>query len=379
MTKVAVISPESIDDYSGGSIYLRGVIRGLKNTESNVSIYCKNGFNEPVGSNKVSDENIVKYQRTKFKDIISLLFFQMTFLSFHAFDIVRRMKKNKVDIVFIHGDKLWIMVILIALFLRKPVVVMSDNVEYLLGFQMLKEERSYLKKIKYLIFTLLAYLSESISLKFSSVNTFITNYDFDQAKNIYNLQSDSVIWPVTLEGREKLPIREDSESYALFTGSFRFPPNIKAAVAAVELCESLNIKLVLAGLDACDLPVNSNNVRLVDSPSHYEMQDIFDKALVFISPVCFGSGMKTKVAEALKCGLPLICSAHSLIGYDEIQNEGFIVNIENKNQIIKFIKLLKGNSFNQVRLDAFNAFNKNYSDQRSQLCAELVFEKLGVK
>lgn len=41
---------------------------------------------------------------------------------------------------------------------------------------------------------------------------------------------------------------------------------------------------------------------------------------VFYSPIVLGSGMKTKIAEALSYGLYIYATEHSLIGYDEIIN-----------------------------------------------------------
>src|SRR5690606_33287504 len=39
---------------------------------------------------------------------------------------------------------------------------------------------------------------------------------------------------------------------------------------------------------------------------------------VYLAPVAWGSGMKTKVAEALSYGLPVICMANAAEGYEDV-------------------------------------------------------------
>ncbi|HCD6037870.1 TPA: glycosyl transferase family 1, partial [Escherichia coli] len=63
-----------------------------------------------------------------------------------------------------------------------------------------------------------------------------------------------------------------------------------------------------------------DNLFFFDNLSNSEMSYLLSACDVFYSPIVLGSGMKTKIAEALSYGLYIYATEHSLIGYDEIIN-----------------------------------------------------------
>jgi len=63
---------------------------------------------------------------------------------------------------------------------------------------------------------------------------------------------------------------------------------------------------------------------------------------IFISPVFQGSGMKTKVLDAISYGLPVLASEHSLIGYEKIKKDFPIVLFKDSKTdfLEKFTKII---------------------------------------
>ena len=59
------------------------------------------------------------------------------------------------------------------------------------------------------------------------------------------------------------------------------------------------------------------NLVVVPNPSKEEMERLFRESDIFISPVFFNTGMKTKVVEALYNGLPVVSSETSLVGFED--------------------------------------------------------------
>ncbi|GHW36003.1 hypothetical protein VCSRO10_1558 [Vibrio cholerae] len=82
-----------------------------------------------------------------------------------------------------------------------------------------------------------------------------------------------------------------------------------------------------------------SNLTLIDSPSVDKMEALFVGAKGYISSVNFGSGMKTKVAEAMKYGLPVYATDNSLIGYENVLNKSYIINYKNLSHLSTLLKL----------------------------------------
>jgi glycosyltransferase involved in cell wall biosynthesis len=60
------------------------------------------------------------------------------------------------------------------------------------------------------------------------------------------------------------------------------------------------------------------SVELVARPSNEEMEELFRQANVTFAPTAKGSGIKGRVMESLRRGVPSVCSTHCAIGYDFI-------------------------------------------------------------
>ncbi|WP_407208860.1 glycosyltransferase [Citrobacter sedlakii] len=92
-----------------------------------------------------------------------------------------------------------------------------------------------------------------------------------------------------------------------------FFPNIDAANKIIEKAhENPDLLFILAGrkINLLNLPETSNVV-LFDSLNNNEMDKLLSGSDIFYSPLVMGSGMKTKIAEALSHGLYICYTSYN--------------------------------------------------------------------
>lgn len=167
----------------------------------------------------------------------------------------------------------------------------------------------------------------------------------------------------------------------LFTASFDFEPNILALnfFLGVANCFSSNrdFHFVLAGrgLDAfVDKLSSFDNVSHYSNLSPADMDRVFCEADIYLSPVTSGSGMKTKVAEALSYGLPVIATSHSLIGYEAVHHSDFIVNADDLGSFevaLASAYSLPPDLYQLLRKQAFDSFLETYCAEGESIYLEI--------
>ncbi|EHN8888682.1 glycosyltransferase, partial [Salmonella enterica subsp. enterica serovar Johannesburg] len=126
-----------------------------------------------------------------------------------------------------------------------------------------------------------------------------------------------------------LKVQVDERRKLIFTASFDFFPNIDAAHKIISQAKNeKDILFILAGrkLSTLHLPVLDNLIAFNDL-SNSEMSSLLCACDIFYSPLVMGSGMKTKVAEALSYGLHIYATEHTMVGYEDIVNDKNCVTV----------------------------------------------------
>ena len=62
-------------------------------------------------------------------------------------------------------------------------------------------------------------------------------------------------------------------------------------------------------------------VRVIADPSDAHMEELFGRCRVCVSTIDAGSGIKVRVAEALRRGRPVVATRHSCLGYEAIDHQ----------------------------------------------------------
>ncbi|MCE7597873.1 glycosyltransferase family protein [Vibrio fluvialis] len=375
MKKALVVSADGISEKTGGGIYLRGVLDGISTQYFQTIIICKKNKSniEEVLPSRYGNLRLYQLNRTLFSDVMSRFFFQMSFLSFYLRTILTIIKDENPDVIYIHGTKHGALIKIIKLLHNDiPIVLLTDNVE-----QVLYEKLYKLSKFKirsYFELMMIKY-SEKLSLKYSSVISYITQTDQNISKSLYEVRCKTFLWPVTIfnDIEQVGDGCVNKQSYGLFTGSFRFLPNIEACKEIVSIFKNKSTEIKIAGLDAMklnDFTKDYENIELISNPNDFEMRKIFEEALFFISMVKSGSGMKTKVAEALKYGLPVLGTEHSFIGYEDIFGEDVIMLMKDDTSLDKFLSYIYSADYSALRKKCHSLYKEFYSEQTSIKCAQ---------
>ncbi|MGR5195425.1 glycosyltransferase [Vibrio rotiferianus] len=307
--KIALfITDEDLSLNTGGVIYVRQVIDALSDCFYKVKVFSVNSENKDLS-----------IKRTFMRDVISRLILHPSVSVFSFFKVLRCL--SDVSDVYFHSGKHWFLLLIIKIFYKKlKVTCISDNIEFDL-FSINRRSVS----VRHVVEKGIRFFSELLSYRLSDKVTFITNDDFERACDIYKLDKERNIVPISVPLKNNLFSKKTFET-GLFTGSFAFVPNYEALSILLKQYSSLKkigVKIVVSGYKLSDV-VSQNKMKeysdvftFVCSPDKDKMNTIFQDSDFFISPVISGSGMKTKVAESLSYGLPVLGTTHSFIGYSK--------------------------------------------------------------
>lgn len=150
-----------------------------------------------------------------------------------------------------------------------------------------------------------------------------------------------------------------------------------------ELYPSLpkNCKVIVSGRNPtqelkglCDL---YGNVELIPNPE--DMSEIINKADVYICPTRIGGGLKLRVMDGLKLGLPVITHVCSSRGYDAFFDTGcfeiFSTPSEFEKSIDKIISKIESGNLNKAQVQKIykNVFSYDAGYQRLSMIMKKVF------
>ncbi len=202
---------------------------------------------------------------------------------------------------------------------KKNVITRVHNVENDYFKNLYYNSKSLLHLLQYKHYS----KEEKKSVNLSNVLLALTQEDKNRLCDLYGsqLKRKIIINPVCLNDTEV--IDKGHNSNLLITGSLWYGPNADGVLWFLQnvwkkIYQNVaNESLIIAGSnpnEKIELEARKyNNVILFKNPE--DMTPFFNQARCYIAPVFSGAGMKVKVAEALKYGLPVIASQHALIGY----------------------------------------------------------------
>ena len=124
-----------------------------------------------------------------------------------------------------------------------------------------------------------------------------------------------------------------------------------------------NAHLTIAGRDMDKVLNSTDNITVCGYVD--DLAQLYYKADVVVLPIFYGGGMKTKTAEALMYGCPVVATDEALEGYDfNIELVG--VRANTKEEMIKGIKSLISNKDKllQHRINSRNIYNEMYNTSK---------------
>lgn len=214
------------------------------------------------------------------------------------------------------------------------------NVESDYNKQLLKKRFSFTLLYRYLVF-----LKMEKKLLENSDKVFVLNRrDSELLNQLYHYNS-AILLPTTLLDRYNvnrtfIKQKSDEPLKLLFVGSL-FPANEEAVYWLAEnISPYINVQFNIVGLGMENLKEQISifpNVNIVGEVSDDELDEYYYNSDIFISTVFSGGGMKTKIAEALMFGLPIIGTKESFQGYDFDYSQ-IGIRSDSSEEMISFIK-----------------------------------------
>lgn len=208
------------------------------------------------------------------------------------------------------------------------------------------EELKLLKginKLKKIIMSKIHDFNELCTVRKSDLLVTLNNRDALMLYKIYNRKSDMTL-PTSFDdlynvskAKKYVPFL-NGRINLLFVG-VSFFANIHGVMWFIEnvLCNIPNAHLTIAGRGMDKVFANSSQVTVYGYVE--DLSDLYYSCDIVVLPIFYGAGMKTKTAEALMYGCPVVGTDEAFEGYDfDITNVGAIAN--SANEMITSIKNL---------------------------------------
>lgn len=196
--------------------------------------------------------------------------------------------------------------------------------------------------------------AERESYLMSDFNLFLTQQDMDSFHQLYGKckGKEGVIGTFEVNNLPELKVKKTDQDHLIFaiTGSLCTVQGVDGIVYFFEELYKFvpkSAEIIISGrkptqtvIDYCN---NHNNVRLVANP--VDMTEIINQSDIYICPTRLGGGLKLRVMDGLKLGIPVITHSCSARGYDAFMEGNYLTVFNNGNEfgkeLEKQIKMLK--------------------------------------
>lgn len=176
---------------------------------------------------------------------------------------------------------------------------------------------------------------EKKALELSDINLTLTNDDAEKFKSWYPNRDINVHTIGICDYKPLQKTRFETTSFNnifVISGSLCFQQSVVPIIDFInrylpimkEVCPGC--KLIITGRNpnkqlssACRM---QSNIELVPNPD--DIDSIIRRASIYICPIFAGSGIKLRVMDGLKRGMPILCHEVSVSGYEKIFEAGYM-------------------------------------------------------
>lgn len=251
---------------------------------------------------------------------------------------------KNIDKIFVDGSNFGGIVKLVKTrFPNVQVCTFFHNVEVRFFWGLLRQSMT----VHALAVTMANYLAERKSARYSDKIICLSERDSQLLQKIYG-RAATHLSPMALQ--DKLPAARDltaevsPDKYALFVGGVFYANQVGITWFVKHVAPRIGIKVCIVGKgfeklrNELELEGKVEVVGAVDSLAEWYLKSHF-----VIAPIFDGSGMKTKVAEALMYGKKIIGTPEAFSGYEEVADragrvcvsaDDFVAAIETADSIV---------------------------------------------
>ena len=267
-------------------------------------------------------------------------------------EIIRKIKITNANLIYLDGSNLGrVAKIIKRQFPNLKIITFFHNIEARFFWG------AFIHQVGFKSFGVLLanYIAERFAVIYSNRCLVLNNRDKDMLKKIYN-SGEVVICPFAVPDIRNTDVACSnsipSDQYCIFVGS-AFYANVSGISWFVDnVANYININIFIIGRG---FEIYKQQLELYENVTVIgEIEDLtsfYDHAAFVIAPIFDGSGMKTKVAEALMHGKYVIGSKEAFVGYEDnlvdigvicnsaedyiFQINNFTLTNKNKNDLIK--------------------------------------------
>lgn len=270
------------------------------------------------------------------------------------------LSKN-IEKIFVDGSNFGGMVKLVKMrFPNVQVYTFFHNVEVRFFWGAFRQSKTF----HALAVAIANYLAERKSVRFSDKIICLSERDSQLLQKIYGRAATHVS-PMALQ--DKLPVVRDStteiasEKFALFVGGVFYANQVGITWFVKHVAPRIGIKVCIVGKgfenlrNELELEGKVEVVGAVDSLAEWYLKSHF-----VIAPIFDGSGMKTKVAEALMYGKKVIGTPEAFSGYEEVAGRAGRVCVS-ADDFVAAIETADSLVVAQYDEDLRSIYDRNYS------------------
>lgn len=184
-------------------------------------------------------------------------------------------------------------------------------------------------------------------------------------------------FPVSIEPLiRKFKVRNYART-VLYIGTIHYPPNRQGLEWFMQHCwpqvtdEINDARLIVVGKGGKELSVRDKNIDIREYVT--DLESVYNEADVFIVPLFAGSGIRLKILDSMKNGLPIVSTTAGYLGLEITENEELLVANSAGNFAKNVIRLLKDPPFRISLIDKGQSFIKQY---HSDLLAKKIVREL---
>lgn len=334
--KTLIITRSYLDEALGGPNCSKAFINAL------TSIYRDCALIYPEHNDKTTDLSFLANKEVRLvpcydKRIKVRKCFDMYRGVLHRFScfVIQFLRENKFDVIVIDHSIVASSGVIEAV--RKSgskIITLHHNVEK----DYIKDnQQSVLFRYPYNYYSLKA---EDKAIRYSDVNLTLTKSDYDYFVSKYpdNASTFEVMGIFEIMNRKNGAVSTETGRVFVISGSLKARQTEIAVMSFLrdylvilnEVCPQN--KVIITGrapsqtlLDECK---KHENITVIPNPE--DIEDIVKLGNIYICPIYTGSGLKLRVMDALRLGLPVIAHEVSARGYETIEDKGFMVKYSDK-------------------------------------------------
>lgn len=237
----------------------------------------------------------------------------------------KTIQNEKIETVFIDGSNLGLLSeIGKKRFPNVRFIVFFHNIEFLFFYRMFKKNMNPLS----LVIAVINYFAEKKAIKNSDEIIVLNQRDKNDLERFFVARSIRIIPNSLRDNLKRTTCDINYKDYMLFVGGSFFGNYYGIKWFCENVAPLINQTVVIIGYGFSKYKKElSINKRIIVHDYVEDLNIYYKNAKFVIAPIFHGSGMKTKVAEALMHGKKIIGTPEAFVGYENHYNEaGWICN-----------------------------------------------------